>query len=152
MALVEIHGPFLWLTASSYLSWSPCCFPILLKFFMLWPQPLLPVELTKVKGSNAWLEHRGTWFAFSQLHILIQTCWWNPEREIWQLCEIQLQPSPAGTLCFQSTPHCARDVTNCTEPPRKVRSAGWGRSDHFDLSPLWYEEQKNTSPLSCFQG
>lgn len=55
-------------------------------------------------------------------------------------CEIWLQPLPVGALCFQSTPHCAGDVTNCFESPRKVRPIGWSRSDHFDLSPLWFEE------------
>lgn len=109
--LVTFHDP----RAAS----QPC--PVLLKLCVLQPQPFLLAELAMAVGeaqrnlvclqsaSNSKTRHK---------HIGV------PRGGSVEPCEIRLQPSPVGALCFQSTPHCAGDVTNRSEPPGKVRPVG----------------------------
>lgn len=145
-ASAEIHGPFLWLL-----------FMVLCHF----PDPLCSAGILhavttacppcRVRVGGGGTAGLGLFSVSCQLHSLTQTPWWNQGREKWQQGAMW-NTAPAltsCTLCSQSTPHCAQDVTNHSDPLRKVRAVGWSRSDHFDLSPLWF---KDASPLSWFEG
>lgn len=112
--LVTFRGPH----AAS----QPC--PVLLKLCVLQPQPFLRAELAMAVGeaqrnlvclqsaSNSKTRHK---------HVGVPR---GGRTGSVEPCEIRLQPSPVGAFCFQSTPHCAGDVTNHSEPPRKVRPVG----------------------------